>query len=61
MQRFPDGNYLMVQAPDYVLLELFEPNWETSSPKMTTWFEVGDMHPGLRGGGSNVDPAEAAS
>lgn len=61
VQRFPDGNYLMVQAPDCVLLELFEPNWETSSPKMTTWFEVGDMHPGLRGGGSNVDPAEAAS
>jgi hypothetical protein len=24
VQRFPDGNYLMVQAPDRVLLELFE-------------------------------------
>lgn len=48
VQRFPDGNYLMVEAPDRVLLELFEPNWETSSPKLTAWFEVGDMHPDLR-------------
>ncbi|MFV0306909.1 MAG: VOC family protein [Desertimonas sp.] len=48
VQRFPDGNYLMVEAPDRVLLELFEPNWETSSPRMTAWFDVGDIDPRLR-------------
>lgn len=48
VQRFPDGNYLMVEAPDRVLLELFEPNWETTSPRMRVWFEVGDMSPALR-------------
>lgn len=48
VQRFPDGNYLMVQAPDHVLLELFEPNWETSSPKMKAWFDLGEMNPLLR-------------
>lgn len=48
VQRFPDGNYLMVQAPDGVLLELFEPNWETSTPKMLAWFDLGEMRPELR-------------
>lgn len=52
VQRFPDGNYLMVEAPDRVLLELFEPNWETSSPKLAAWFEVGDIDPRLRRRGS---------
>ncbi|MCP3935286.1 MAG: VOC family protein [Actinomycetia bacterium] len=40
VQRFPDGSYLMVEAPDRVLLELFEPNRATSSPKMSAWFEI---------------------
>ena len=48
VQRFPDGNYLMVQAPDRVLLELFEPNWQTTSPKMQAWFDLGEMRPELR-------------
>ena len=48
VQRFPDGNYLMVQAPDRVLLELFEPNWETTSPEMRAWFDPGEMRPELR-------------
>jgi hypothetical protein len=48
VQRFPDGNYLMVQAPDRVLLELFEPTWETTSPKLRAWFDLGDMRPELR-------------
>lgn len=42
VQRFPDGNYLMVEAPDRVLLELFEPNWQTASPKMSAWFSLGE-------------------
>lgn len=41
VQRFTDGNYLMVEAPDRVLLELFEPNWDTASPKMNAWFDLG--------------------
>lgn len=41
VQRFADGNYLMVEAPDRVLLELFEPNWDTASPKMNAWFDLG--------------------
>lgn len=45
VQRFPDGNYLMVEAPDRVLLELFEPNWETSSAKMAAWFEAEAIAP----------------
>ena len=48
VQRFPDGNYLMVQAPDRVLLELFEPNWQTTSQKMQAWFDLGEMRPELR-------------
>lgn len=48
VQRFPDGNYLMVQAPDGVLLELFEPNWATTSPKMQAWFDLGEMRPELQ-------------
>lgn len=48
IQRFPDGNYLMVEAPDRVLLELFEPNLDAVSPRMRAWFEVGEMAPGLR-------------
>lgn len=42
VQRFPDGNYLMVEAPDRVLLELFEPNWDTASTKMSAWFALGE-------------------
>ncbi len=48
VQRFPDGNYLMVQAPDRVLLELFEPHWATTSPRMRAWFDLGEMRPELR-------------
>jgi catechol 2,3-dioxygenase-like lactoylglutathione lyase family enzyme len=48
VQRFPDGNYLMVEAPDRVLLELFEPNRGTTSPKMDAWFSHGEMAPILR-------------
>lgn len=48
VQRFPDGSYLMVEAPDRVLLELFEPNWDTNSPKMNAWFEIGEPAAGLR-------------
>ena len=48
VQRFPDGNYLMVQAPDRVLLELFEPNRETTSSRMQAWFDLGQMRPELR-------------
>ena len=40
VQRFPDGNYLMVEAPDRVLLELFDPNPEATSPKIRAWFEL---------------------
>jgi catechol 2,3-dioxygenase-like lactoylglutathione lyase family enzyme len=40
VQRFPDGNYLMVEAPDRVLLELFEPNRESISPRIDAWFEI---------------------
>ena len=47
VQRFPDGNYLMVQAPDQVLLELFEPNWQTVSPKMQAWFALGETQASL--------------
>ena len=42
VQRFPDGAYLMVEAPDRVLLELFEPNWESTSPRMRAWFDLGE-------------------
>ena len=48
IQRFPDGNYLMVEAPDRVLLELFEPNVGAVSPRMRAWFDVGEMAPELR-------------
>ncbi|MFV0525481.1 MAG: VOC family protein [Acidimicrobiales bacterium] len=48
VQRFPDGNYLMVEAPDRVLLELFEPNRDAISPKIRAWFDLGAMHPDLR-------------
>jgi len=48
VQRYPDGNYLMVEAPDRVLLELFEPNWKTVSTKMRAWFELGEVRPELR-------------
>jgi len=41
IQRYPDGNYLMVQAPDRVLLELFEPNRQTLTPRLAAWFEMG--------------------
>jgi catechol 2,3-dioxygenase-like lactoylglutathione lyase family enzyme len=50
VQRHPEGNYLMVEAPDGVLLELFEPNWETSSPKIRSWFDCGELSPELRAG-----------
>ena len=40
IQRYPDGSYLMVEAPDRVLLELFEPNREALSPKLAAWFEL---------------------
>lgn len=50
VQRFPDGNYLMVEAPDRVLLELFEPNRENISPRMQAWFDAGEMPPDLRPG-----------
>jgi hypothetical protein len=38
----------MVEAPDRVLLELFEPNWQTTSPKTRAWFDVGEMSAELR-------------
>jgi catechol 2,3-dioxygenase-like lactoylglutathione lyase family enzyme len=41
IQRYPEGNYLMVQAPDRVLLELFEPNREMLTPRLAAWFEMG--------------------
>lgn len=41
IQRHPDGNYLMVQAPDRVLLELFEPNREMLTLRLAAWFETG--------------------
>lgn len=44
VQRFPDGNYLMVEAPDCVLLELFEPNPATASPKIAAWFELDETN-----------------
>lgn len=40
VQRFPDGNYLMVEAPDRVLLELFEPQRDAISSRMQYWFDV---------------------
>ena len=41
IQRHPDGNYLMVQAPDRVLLELFQPNREMLTLRLAAWFEMG--------------------
>jgi catechol 2,3-dioxygenase-like lactoylglutathione lyase family enzyme len=38
IQRYADGNYLMVEAPDRVLLELFEPNRSAISPRIDSWF-----------------------
>ena len=38
VQRFPGGNYLMVEGPDRVLIELFELNPESSTPEMAEWF-----------------------
>ena len=40
IQRHPDGNCLMVQAPDRVLLELFEPNRQKLTPRLAAWFEM---------------------
>jgi len=40
VQRFDDGSYLMVEAPDRVLLELFEPNPNIQSPKLRQWFDL---------------------
>jgi catechol 2,3-dioxygenase-like lactoylglutathione lyase family enzyme len=40
IQRFDDGNYLMLEAPDGVLLELFQPNPSRISPQMALWFEL---------------------
>jgi hypothetical protein len=57
VQRFADGNYLMVEAPDRVLLELFEPNWATASPKMRAWFDLGEPRAELRPGTSGGDVA----
>ena len=47
VHRFADGNYLMVEAPDRVLIELFEPQRDAISPRLQAWFEVGDVDPRL--------------
>lgn len=40
VHRFADGNSLMVEAPDRVLIELFEPKRDAISPRLRAWFEV---------------------
>jgi len=47
VQRFPDGNCLTVQAPDRVLLELFEPNWDTCQPEDARLVRCCEMRPEL--------------
>lgn len=38
IQRFPDGNYLLIDGPDNVVIEAFEPNPSSTSPLIREWF-----------------------